>query len=187
MLRHFLFAATARAARPAIPGSPWPATALLAWPATPLPHWPATDCCLAKAHDRHRQCRGRKKPPSAQAHGPPWRGSLPCPRPGTCLSECVQSVAFLGQTRSAGRWVRFWRPGQLRPLHCKPSKEFMCELRKRIIARAHDYDAVAATGQLTRASPQALRSGNANAFRPRRSMSRMMSRLPTLRSTVPPK
>ena len=31
--------------------------------------------------------------------------------------------------------------------HRKPSKEFMCKLRKRIIARAHDYDAVASTGQ----------------------------------------
>ena len=30
--------------------------------------------------------------------------------------------------------------------HRKPSKEFMCELRKRIIARAHDDDAVASTG-----------------------------------------
>ena len=31
--------------------------------------------------------------------------------------------------------------------HCKPSKEFMCELRKRIVARAHDYDAIATTRQ----------------------------------------
>jgi hypothetical protein len=30
---------------------------------------------------------------------------------------------------------------------CKPSKEFMCELRKRIVARAHDHDAITTTGQ----------------------------------------
>ena len=29
----------------------------------------------------------------------------------------------------------------------KPSNEFMCEPRKRIVARAHDYDAITATGQ----------------------------------------
>ena len=28
----------------------------------------------------------------------------------------------------------------------KPSKEFMCELRKRIVARAHDHDAIVRTG-----------------------------------------
>jgi len=28
----------------------------------------------------------------------------------------------------------------------KPSKELMCELRKRIVARAHDYDAITTTG-----------------------------------------
>src|SRR5712691_7030183 len=31
--------------------------------------------------------------------------------------------------------------------HCKPSKELTCELRKRIVARAHDHDAIAGTGQ----------------------------------------
>jgi hypothetical protein len=29
----------------------------------------------------------------------------------------------------------------------KPSKEFMCELRKRIVARAHDHNPIATTGQ----------------------------------------
>jgi hypothetical protein len=32
--------------------------------------------------------------------------------------------------------------------HRKPSKEFICELRERIVARAHDYDAITTTGQL---------------------------------------
>src|SRR5262249_34899560 len=40
---------------------------------------------------------------------------------------------------------------------------------------------------LTKTSPQALRSGKANTFRPCRSISQIISRLPTLRSTVPPK
>src|SRR5262245_60424975 len=40
---------------------------------------------------------------------------------------------------------------------------------------------------LTRASPQAPRSGKAKALRPRCSISQAISRLPTLRSTVPPK
>ena len=31
--------------------------------------------------------------------------------------------------------------------HCKPSKELTCELRKRIVARAHHYDAIATTSQ----------------------------------------
>src|SRR3974390_3000508 len=29
----------------------------------------------------------------------------------------------------------------------EPSKEFMCELRKRIVARAHNHDAITPTGQ----------------------------------------
>jgi hypothetical protein len=29
----------------------------------------------------------------------------------------------------------------------KPLKELLCELRKRIVARAHDHDAIATTGQ----------------------------------------
>jgi hypothetical protein len=40
---------------------------------------------------------------------------------------------------------------------------------------------------LTRASPQALRSGRAGAFRPCRSISQIIFWLPMLRSTVPPK
>src|SRR6476646_3507601 len=32
--------------------------------------------------------------------------------------------------------------------HCEPSQELACELRKRIVARAHDHDAIATTGQL---------------------------------------
>jgi hypothetical protein len=31
--------------------------------------------------------------------------------------------------------------------HCKPSKEFICKLRKRIVARAHDHDAITTMGQ----------------------------------------
>ena len=31
---------------------------------------------------------------------------------------------------------------------CKPSKELMCELRKRIVARAHNHDTITTTGQL---------------------------------------
>jgi hypothetical protein len=31
--------------------------------------------------------------------------------------------------------------------HRKPSEELLCELRKRIVSRAHDYDAIPTTGQ----------------------------------------
>src|SRR5262249_18293740 len=31
--------------------------------------------------------------------------------------------------------------------HREPSKKLMCELRKRVVARAHDYDAITTTGQ----------------------------------------
>ena len=42
------------------------------------------------------------------------------------------------QSRSGNRTFVF--------CHRKPSKEFICELRKRIVARAHDYDAITTTG-----------------------------------------
>jgi hypothetical protein len=42
------------------------------------------------------------------------------------------------QSRSGNRTFVF--------CHSKPSKEFICELRKRIVARAHDYDAITTTG-----------------------------------------
>ena len=43
------------------------------------------------------------------------------------------------QSRSGNRTFVF--------CHRKPSKELICELRKRIVARAHDYDAITTTGQ----------------------------------------
>jgi hypothetical protein len=43
------------------------------------------------------------------------------------------------QSRSGNRTFAF--------CHRKPSKELICELRKRIVARAHDYDAITTTGQ----------------------------------------
>ena len=43
------------------------------------------------------------------------------------------------QSRSGNRTFAF--------CHRKPSKELRCELRKRIVARAHDYDAITTTGQ----------------------------------------
>ena len=44
----------------------------------------------------------------------------------------------LGEGRSGNRTFVFW--------HRKPSKELACELRKRIVARAHDHNAIARTG-----------------------------------------
>src|SRR5262249_12600994 len=47
-------------------------------------------------------------------------------------------------------WIGLQSPSSKRTFvfcHCKPSKELMCELRKRIVAGTHDDDAITATGQ----------------------------------------
>ena len=47
-------------------------------------------------------------------------------------------------------WIGLQSPSSNRTFvfcHCKPSKELMCELRKRIVARTHDYNAITTTCQ----------------------------------------
>jgi len=47
-------------------------------------------------------------------------------------------------------WVDLKSPAGTRTFvrgQCKPSKQFICELRKGVVARAHDYDAITTVGQ----------------------------------------
>src|SRR6516164_11385651 len=44
-------------------------------------------------------------------------------------------------------WHSNLRQSSVVSRQCKPSKEFICELRKRVVARAHDHEAITTAGQ----------------------------------------